>query len=94
MTLTFGKHEAPCWGVFCEIYSYKSDIYVNYAQRIWTVTIKIHMLSDVMERRIESDFDRLVADATAHHRAGHLSEAEAAYRAVLGICSRPRRHHA
>src|SRR5262245_33596360 len=43
------------------------------------------MVSGRMARRIERDFDRLIADAMAHHRAGELGEAEAAYRAVLGI---------
>ena len=38
-----------------------------------------------MARLAENNFDRLVADAMAHHRAGHLSEAEAAYRVVLGM---------
>ena len=32
-----------------------------------------------------SEFDRLVADAVAHHKAGRLGEAEAAYRAALAI---------
>jgi Flp pilus assembly protein TadD len=38
-----------------------------------------------MARLEANEVDRLVADAMAHHRAGHLSEAEAAYRAVLGL---------
>lgn len=38
-----------------------------------------------MTRRTESEFDRLVTDATAHHKAGRLAEAEAAYCAVLRI---------
>ena len=41
-----------------------------------------------------SKFDQLVADAIAHHKAGRLDQAEAAYRDALGYCSRPRRHHA
>ena len=32
-----------------------------------------------------SELDKLVADAIAHHRAGRLDQAEAAYRAALGI---------
>ena len=38
-----------------------------------------------MTRRTESEFDTLVRDATAHHRAGRFGEAEAAYRAALRI---------
>ena len=32
-----------------------------------------------------SKFDQLVADAVAHHKAGHLERAEAAYRKALDI---------
>ena len=38
-----------------------------------------------------SKFDQLVADAIAHHKAGRLDQAEAAYRDALGIVSRPSR---
>ena len=32
-----------------------------------------------------SEFEKLVADATAQHRAGNLEKAEAVYRAALAI---------
>jgi tetratricopeptide (TPR) repeat protein len=38
-----------------------------------------------MTRQNESEFDKLVAAATAHNRARHPAEAEAAYRAALTI---------
>ncbi len=38
-----------------------------------------------MTDRPRSAFDKLVAEAVAHHKAGRLEEAEAAYHAALGI---------
>jgi Flp pilus assembly protein TadD len=38
-----------------------------------------------MVRRSEGEFDRLIAEALAHHQAKRLSEAEAAYRAALDL---------
>ena len=38
-----------------------------------------------MARRTESEFDRLVADAIAHHKAGRLGDAEVAYRTAQAI---------
>jgi len=38
-----------------------------------------------MATRTESDFDKLAADAVAHHRAGRFEEAEATYCAALRI---------
>ena len=38
-----------------------------------------------MAKPTESEFNKLVADAITHHKAGRLGEAEATYRAALGI---------
>jgi Flp pilus assembly protein TadD len=39
-----------------------------------------------MAKPSDSEFDRVVADAVAHHEAGRLDQAEAAYRDALGLC--------
>lgn len=38
-----------------------------------------------MTKRTVSEFDKLVADATVHHKAGRFDEAEAAYRVALAM---------
>jgi tetratricopeptide (TPR) repeat protein len=41
-----------------------------------------------MASQAESEFDRVVADAIAHHTAGRLDQAEAAYREALSLSPR------
>ena len=58
------------------------------ARRFLTTRLITSKVIVIMARIPNEEFDRVVAEALAHHRAGRLDEAEAMYRSALAISPR------